>query len=192
MLKPTNDPLELLRRRQADEAKSTREALGASGTQPFQAVRKLKQQIEELTQFVNAIPQIVSGQANVSGWSVDTPPEAGDWTTVASVVLRRPEGRSRAVVQGIVNASAVQDTSEFGNFAMKGRIVIAGAASPNADGSLEPAASTTRSTLSLSHIRDFTTTASTVQVDIQIRGRYSNYPASNAASLSVQASFTQI
>jgi hypothetical protein len=192
MLKPTNDPIQVMKRKQATEALATREALGAAGTQPFQAVRKLKQQIEDLTLFVNAIPQIVSGQANVEGWTVDSPPETGDWKTVATVRLTRPEGRSRAVVQGIVNASGVQNTDQYGNFALQGRLIIAGAASPALVGALEPAASTSRSTLTMSHIRDFNTSAASVLVEVQLRGRYDDYPASNVVSLSVQASFTQV
>lgn len=192
MLKPTNDPLMVMKRREAQAAKETRESLGAAGTQPFQTVRKLQQQIDDLTAFVNAIPQIESGQVDKTGWTINTPPEVGPWKTVASVTVPRPAGRTRAVVQGIVNASGVEDLDQFGNYAMQGRILIGGAGSRTFVGTLETGANTVRSSLSMSNIRDFTTSATNITVTVQLRGRYHSYSSSNVASLSVQASFTQL
>jgi hypothetical protein len=58
---PTNDPVAALRRAQAEKARSEREALSMGGTQPFQAVRKLQAQINDLIELTS----FLSGQQGV-------------------------------------------------------------------------------------------------------------------------------
>ena len=67
---PTNDPIAALRRAQAEKARAEREALAMGGTQPFQAVRKLQSQINDLIEVVSYL----SGQQGVDTKDWDTDP----------------------------------------------------------------------------------------------------------------------
>lgn len=67
---PTNDPIQALQRQQDELARAQREALSMGGTQPFQAVRKLQEQIRQLQDVV----QFLTGQQGVdskdANWSL--------------------------------------------------------------------------------------------------------------------------
>lgn len=99
---PTNDPLAALRRRQDDLAQAQREALTAGGTQPFQAVRKLQEQISQLQELV----QFLVGQQGVdsrsASWylgglvSVDLSWPGFDGTYDPQIIVTAPQsGRLR-------------------------------------------------------------------------------------------------
>lgn len=100
MLKPTNDPLKVMQRESAEAAREMAAAFDSGGTQPFQAVRKLQAQIEELTGVVVALGEVVEmipvtlAREHVGGGFSPT----GSWATVATVVVPRPAGKDVAEV----------------------------------------------------------------------------------------------
>lgn len=122
MLKPTNDPIDAHRRDLALAARKLREAEAAGGTQPYQAVRKLKAALEELAAVVQSvveqqavlaaqqaqltavqqqqaailasIPITRTGQGSGGGFS------PGGWNTVASTLVDRPAGKNNVNIFG--------------------------------------------------------------------------------------------
>lgn len=194
---PTTDPWDAIKQRQQREHEAAQEANRPGRTQTFQSVRKLWNAILELrvlvdnmTALFNRMPQNDGAQVDTSGWSVDTPPVGGAWTTVASATIQRPENMNRVALMAIGTAASVIDNGGLSG-AMQGRIVIAGTASNAIEGSSEYGASQMRSALNMGHFREFAPGASVV-VEFQLRGRMSEFPGSNVASLSVSAGFTRV
>lgn len=197
MLKPTNDPIEVMRRKTDEALNAAIEAGRAGGTESFQAVRKVQQQVAHVEQvqrdmirLFNAMPQNDGRQVDRIGWSVDTPPAAGDWTTVASAEIDRPVNMNRVAVMVTGNASGViNNAGSSGSPQM--RLVIDGIASAGSEGSSELRGSTVRGVMQASFFREYEP-ASKVNVQLQVRGRMSEFAASNVASLTVSAGFTRV
>lgn len=124
-LKPTNDPLQVMRRESALAARELQAASEAGGTQPFQAVRKLEAQIRELAAVVAAIP-ITYAAESVGGGFTPT----GAWQTVASLAISAPDGRDRAAVAASAMVS-VAWSAPGGNAwpVVSARLLIGGTAS---------------------------------------------------------------
>lgn len=194
---PTTDPWDAIKQRQQREHEASQEANRPGRTQTFQSVRKLWNAILELrvlvdnmTALFNRMPQNDGRQVDTSGWSVNTPPAAGSWTTIASATIPRPANMNRVSVMAVGTAAAIiNDGGASG--AMQARIVIAGTASAVTEGSLEYLASQVRSAVNMGYFREFAP-GTNVVVQFQVRGRMSEFPGSNRASLSVSAGFTRV
>lgn len=183
-LKPTNNPIEVMRRETAQLNREAQVALEAGGTQPFQAVRKLRAQIDELRELVVRLPQNEGRQVDVEDF---TP--SSDWATIAQTVIPRPADKTRVVVSatGYVTAVAPGDYLGF-----RSRIVINGAASTLFEGSVEGSSFLTRSVTYPSFMREIaplTASNVTVQLQISVASQYTN---ARKASLSVLAGFSTI
>ena len=132
-LKPTNDPLQVIKRRISDAELEARRAQETGGTESFQAVRKLQQQIEDLRQqqealeqLVLAIPVTVADEATDSGW---TPTES--WVTVSTVVIPRPAGKTKCEVMAVAGVSGNWSADSVTSWpACAARVVINGVAGP--------------------------------------------------------------
>lgn len=197
---PTSDPWAAIKARQQAEHEASQEANRPGKTQTFQSVRKLWNAILELRTLVdqmvtlfNRMPQNGGAQIDRSGWSIDTPPANGAWTTVASASIPRPANMNRGAVTTVGNVSATATPGSFGHSAIQCRILINGVASTVREGTLETLASTVRSSLSMGFFHELTGLGgAAVTVELQARGRYSDFPASNLASLSVSIGFTRV
>lgn len=194
---PTTDPWDAIKQRQQREHEASQEANRPGRTQTFQSVRKLWNAILELrvlvdnmTTLFNRMPQNDGAQVDTSGWSINTPPAAGDFTTVASATITRPANMNRVAIMAVATAAAVIDNGGVSG-AMQGRILIAGVSSEIIEASSEYGASQMRSALNTGLFREFAP-GSTIVVQLQLRGRMSQFPASNRASLSVSAGFTRV
>lgn len=185
MLKPTNDPLAVMRRQEMQASREARAALDAGGTQPFQAVRKLEAQITELRELVLRLPQNEGRNVTVDSWAV-----AGPWTTIATVAIPRPDVMTRVVVS--VNSSARAMGS--GNLlAFTARLVINGEASPDFKGAIQDSGAFTTSVSYPSFVREMSgMTASEVTVALQLNSTASLYAYDKLATLSVLAGFSTI
>lgn len=199
MLKPTNNALDVMRRDLESERRERDAALNAGGTQPEQVVRKLRETVEQqgvllnqMVELFNRMPQNDGRQVDVSGWSIDTPPVGGAWTTVASSSIPRPANMNRAAVTTVGNVSAAAPATTF-NSAIQCRILINGVASTAREGTIENLVNTVRSSLSMGFFHELSGLGgASVTVELQARGRFSAYPESNSASLSVSIGFTKI
>lgn len=194
---PTTDPWDAIKARQEREHEAAQEANRPGRTQTFQSVRKLwnaildlQTLVQEMVTLFNRMPQNDGRQIDTSGWSVNTPPAGGAWTTVATATIPRPANMNRVALMAIGTAASVIDNGGLSG-AMQGRIVIAGTASNAIEGSSEYGASQMRSALNMGHFREFAPGTSVV-VQLQLRGRMAEFPSSNVASLSVSAGFTRV
>lgn len=197
-LKPTNRALDVLRRRADEERRARDEALSAGGTQPEQVVRKLRQTVEQqgilldqLVELFNRLPQNDGRQVDSSGWIVNSPPAAGDFTTVAVSSIPRPPSMNRVSVMAVGNVAAIIDNGGSSG-ALQGRIVINGVPSQTIEASSEFLGAQMRSVLNTGFFREITGLSGSVIVELQVRGRMSEFPASNRASLSVSVGFTRV
>ena len=197
---PTSDPWAAIKARQQAEHDASQEANRPGKTQTFQSVRKLWNAILELRTLVdqmvtlfNRMPQNGGAQIDRSEWSVDTPPVGGEWSTVASASIQRPDNMNRAAVTTVGNVSATAQAGQFGNSAIQCRILINGVTSTAREGTIELLVNTVRSSLSMGFFHELTGLGgAAVTVELQARGRYSDFPASNLASLSVSIGFTRV
>lgn len=156
-----------------------------------EAVSLLEVQQEQLQQLFNRMPQNAGMQRDTTGWSVNTPPATGSWTTVATVTLARPANMNRVAVTAVASASAIVNSDAFGQ-AMQSRIVINGTASVVVEGSVETLSSVYRTHAQQGFFREISDLTSGVTVQFQVRGRMSEYASSNTASLTVSAGFTRV
>lgn len=197
LLRPTNDPIQVMRRANDDAEKAARRAQEAGGTEAFQAVRKIQQQIkdvievqEQMIELFNAMPQNDGRQVDKSGWSVNQPPATGSWSTVAAASIPRPSKMNRVAVSVVATASGVLNQGSSG--ALQGRVLINGVASEEREGAMELLASRERCTLQMAFFREVTGLKSGVSVEFQVRGRYSEFAPSNNAALTISAGFTRV
>lgn len=184
MLKPTNDPLAVMRRQEIQAERETRASLDAGGTQSFQAVRKLQAQLEEVRELVIRLPQTEGRQVEVSNW---TPP--GTWTTIAQTVIPRPADKTRVVISATGFVTAIAPSEQLG---FRTRIVVNGVASLFFDGSAEGSSFLTRSVSYPSFVREIAPLAAanvTVQLQLMVAAEYTN---DRRATLSVLAGFSTI
>lgn len=197
---PTTDPWAAIKQRQAREHEAAQEANRPGRTQTFQSVRKLWNAILELrvlvdamTELFNRMPQNDGAQIDTTGWSIDTPPVGGAWTTVATATINRPATTNRAAVMAVGAIAASADSGEFGNFAAQARILINGVPSVETEGTVEVLVNTVRTSVNLGFFHELVAlTGPTVTIELQARGRYSDYPVTNRASLSVSVGFTRV
>lgn len=197
MLKPTNDPIDVLRRRVDNADKAAQEAVRAGGTEAFQAVRKIERQVAEMRQvqddmisLFNSMPQNDGRQENATGWSIDEAPAAGTWRTVAAATIPRPANMNRVAVMASGNAAGIINNAGSSG-SPQGRIVIDGTAATATEGTSEYRGQQVRGVIQTSYFREFAP-GSTVLVELQVRGRMSEFAASNTAALTVSAGFTRV
>lgn len=191
MLASTNDPIAAMRRVQEAAARQAREGTRVGGTEPYQAKRKIQQQIDELRELVLRIPDNVGRQEDADGFTIV---DYGSWKTLASVSIPRPSGKTRAVVSVTSMVTALTMASEVGRTAFDTRIVVNGTGSAVQPGQMEPqGAQYQRCTGYPSFVREIPGLTSSVTVQLQARGLlYDALPEQNAASLSVTAGFSTI
>ena len=196
-LKPTNDPIEVMRRNADQAVADARRAAQAGGTEAFQAVRKIERQIvemrsvqENMISLFNAMPQNDGRQVDRSGWSVNTPPAAGEWTTIASASIPKPGSMNRVAVFAVANVAGIIDNAGSSG-APQARIVISDTAGSIAEGSTEFRGQQVRAAVQASFFREFSP-GTNVVVELQVRGRMSEFAASNVAGLTVSAGFTRV
>ena len=185
MLKPTNDPLAVMRRQEMQASREARAALDAGGTEPFQAVRKLEAQITELRELVLRLPQNEGRNVTVDSWSV-----SGAWTTITSISIPRPEVMTRVVVSATssVRAMGSGDLLAFG-----ARLVVNGEASAEFKGAIQDSGVFTTSVSYPSFVREIASmTASNVTVQLQVNIAANPYEFDKLATLSVLAGFSTI
>lgn len=184
MLRPTNDPIDMMRRQQAEMAREMRESQGASGTENYQTVRRLKAQVDAMQELIIRMPTYEGRQVDVDSW---TPPTSG-WKTIASATIPRPADKTRVVVSanGFITALASSQVLGF-----RARIMVNGVASEFMDGTVEGSTFLTRSSAFPSFVREIAplTTSVTVQLQISAAGTYTS---DQRASLSVLAGFSTI
>ena len=197
VLKPTGDSILVMRRSMEDTRREAEEASRAGGTEAFQAVRKIRQQISameavqaDMIRLFNAMPLNDGRQVDRSGWSVDTAPAAGAWTTIVSGTITRPPNMNRVAVTAIGNASGIINAAGASG-SPQVRLVIAGTASAMSEGASEYRGQTVRGIMQASFFREFAPGAS-VLVELQVRGRMSEFASSNIASLTISAGFTRV
>lgn len=184
MLRPTNDPMDVMRREQAKLARDLRDANAADGTQNYQAVRKLEAAVSEIRELVIRMPTNDGRQIETDDWR-----GGSGWRTVLSTSIPRPSDKSRVVVSatGFLTAIAGGDLLAFTS-----RIVVNGVPSIEFIGTVEGSAFITRSTSYPSFVREISPlTASSVSVQLQV-GAPAAYDADTRASLSVMAGFSTI
>ncbi|ABR10482.1 hypothetical protein MPMin1_gp52 [Microbacterium phage Min1] len=191
MLKPTNDPIAVARRRQEEAERVNREALAANGSQPAQGLRKLMAMVQQILDLVLRMPWNDGRQVDTDGWSLTDP---GTWKTVASTTIPRPADKTRVVVSVNADVTALTTISEFGRSAFDTRIVINGVESGVKVGAMEPpGVQYQRCTAYPAFVREIAGLAGEVTVELQARGTpYSAITSSNKASLSVVAGFSRI
>lgn len=197
VLKPTGDSIQVMRRAMDDARREAEEASRAGGTEAFQAVRKIRQQIADMEavqadmiRLFNAMPLNDGRQVDRTGWSVDTAPATGAWTTVASGTITRPANMNRVAVTAIGNAAGIINAAGLSG-SPQVRLVIAGTASSPTEGSSEIRGQTVRGVMQASFFREFAP-ATSVTVELQVRGRMSEFSASNTASMTISAGFTRV
>lgn len=194
---PTNDPWDAINQRREKEHQLSEEANRPGRTQTFQSVRKLwnaildlRTIVDQLVELFNRMPQNDGRQEDTSGWSVNTPPAAGEWTTVATASIPRPDNMNRVAVMATANVAAIiNDGGSSGG--LQARLVISGSESQAVEGSAEYRGQQMRSAAGVGFFREFAP-SSVVTVDLQVRGRMSQFTASNVAALSVSAGFTRV
>lgn len=185
-LKPTNNPLDVMRREQAQLTRETQSAFDAGGTQPFQAVRKLQAQIAELRDVIIRMPWNDGDQVDVTSWGTASPPV--QWVTVASMTIPRPEDKTRAVVSARGFITAIASGSAL---AFRSRLVINGEPSVFFDGSVEGSA-ITRSVSYPSFVREIAGLVAPVSVQLQTNDVSGMYEFDQRASLSVTVAFSTV
>lgn len=183
MLRATNDPFDVMRQETAKQARELRSSQAASGTQQFQAVRTLREQVDALEQLVIRMPQYEGRQVNASGWG-STP---SSWNTIASASIPRPADKTRVVVSANGFVTAISPSSVTVGF--RARLLINGAASQFFDAATVGSAITRGSTYP-SFVREISGLAGTVTVRLQVDS--TSYPHDQRASLSVLAGFSTI
>lgn len=196
-LKPTNDPLAVMRRAADAERRETNAALEAGGTQPEQVVRKLRATVEQqgilldqIIELFNRMPLNDGRQVDQSGWSIDSPAATGAWTTVATAEINRPANMNRVAVSCVGTASATsQNVYES---AMQARILVNGAASVPREGTIEQLAAVVRSSVNLGFFHEVSPLTTKLTVELQLRGRYKDFLPTNTASLTVSAGFSKV
>lgn len=152
---------------------------------------QLDAQQESLLMLVSSLPRNDGFQERSTGWSIDTAPVGGSWTTVATGSVSVPNNMTRVAVTAWGNASAT--SSNVYESAMQARIVVSGTGSPEVEGMMETLASTVRSSVHVAFFREFSVVgASSVTVNLQVRGRYDDFSATNVANLTVGAGFTAV
>lgn len=189
MLASTNDPIAAARRAQEQAARQAREGTRVGGTEPFQAVRKIQQQIDDLRELVLRMPTYFGRQVDVSDFSMTS--GMGNWQTIASTSISRPSQMTRAVVQASASVSAVAGA---GATAFETRLVINGTASAAMLSVVEPGGNQfTRGSAFPSFVRDISGLSGSVSVQLQAWGyTWNAFPDQNRASLSVMAGFSTI
>ena len=183
------DPYDALRRQMQADTAAARAALGTSGTQPFQTVRKVLGLLEDLLALVARLPQVESRQDVKTGFGL----EAG-WQTVAAVTLPRPTDKNRVVVQASAQGT-VLDTTSGGLTTTQCRILIGGVASAVIPAAKDAGASAVQNVLVVSSTREITPLPGAVAVEFQINPlNPAAYPAhvSNIANLSVYAGYSVV
>ena len=187
------DPYEAVRRQMADDAAAAREAQSPGGTQPFQVVRKLQQQIDDLVELVTRLPHVVSTSDVQSGFGLSDV-GSGEWKTVAQVVLDPPEDKNRVVVQA-TGQGAVLDTLSGGLTTAECRIVINSVLSAVIPASKDAGASAVNNVLTVSSVLEVTPLPGTVTVQFQMSplnpAAFTSEP-SNIANLSVYAGYSVV
>lgn len=184
MLRPTNDPLDVMRRAEADAARQTRQALAPGGTQNYQAVRNLKAALDEIRELVIRMPTNDGRQVDSTDWRA----RGAGWTTILSTSIPRPQDKSRVVVSANGFASGVAGDV----LAFRSRILISGTSSPEFIGSAEGSAFITRSASYPSFVREIAPlTAASVMIQLQVTDAAA-YDIDTRASLSVLAGFSTI
>lgn len=193
MLKPTNDPIRAYRREMEATTRAAREGNSAGGTQPFQAVDKLKQQIEDLRELVIRLPQVEARDAVATGFGLSDV-GAGAWKTVASVSLPSPGDKNRVVVQASAQG-AVLDQTTGGLTSASCRLLVNGVASPVIPASKDAGANVVNNVFAVSMTRELTPLPGTVTVQFQMSplnpDAFDPYP-SNIANLSVYAGYSVV
>ncbi|RRD61624.1 hypothetical protein [Leucobacter sp. OH1287] len=187
----TNDPFAVERRRREDAARAAREAVTATGTETFQAVRKLQEQVNSLADFVARLPSNVGAQVNETNFSVT---DANVWKSVASTQIVTPPNKSRVVVQAVANATVIAHGVAAGlESEVEARLLINGVAGEPVRGSISLFARTYGSNAQLAFVREIAPLAGNVAVELQLKGtRFNAYPSSNTAALSVMAGFSTV
>lgn len=192
MLKPTNDPIAADRRERAGMVQKTREALVAGGTQVFQVLRKLQQQIADLRDLVLRLPQVQGSQTQAAGFGL-----AGStgWRTIVALTVPQDATKNRVVIQASAQA-AVLDTTSGGLTSTECRLLIGGTASPVIPAAKDAGNNAVNNVLVVSQIREITPVpAGGVQVLFQVNPlNASAYPdhVSNIANLSVYAGYSVV
>lgn len=184
-----SDPYEAVRRQMAEDAAAAREAQSPGGTQPFQAVRKLQQQIDDLIELVTRLPQVDSASAEETGFGL-----AAGWVTVAEVTLTRPADKNRVVIQAS-GQGAVLDTTSGGLTSSECRLLINGVPSAVIPAAKDAGASVVNNVLVVSSTLEVTPLPPTVVVQFQIRAlNPAAFPASpgNIANLNVYAGYSVV
>lgn len=186
-----SDPYEIIRRQMQADADAAREAVTASGTQPFQTVRKVVQLLRDLLDLVSRLPQVEGRQVDVSTWPTTGWPIPGpEWMTVASTTIPRPPDKSRVVVQASSSATGI--TTHGGALAFSSRIVINDVASIPMTGTSEGSIAITRASTALSFVREISGLGGDVTVELQLNVIASGYTDDQRASLSVYAGFSVV
>lgn len=183
------DPYDAVRRQMEADAAEAREAAAPGGTQSFQVVRKLQQQIEDLIELVVRLPQVESAQDVQSGFGL-----VAGWKTVASVSLPRPVDKNRGVIQASAQGT-VLDMTSGGLTTSECRIVIGGVASAVIPAAKDAGASVVQNVLAVSSTREITPLPPIILVEFQIQplnpAAYSAQ-SSNIANLSVYAGYSVV
>lgn len=188
-----SDPYQAVRRQMAADAAAAREAQSPGGTQPFQAVRKLQQQIEDLIELVTRLPQVESASDVQSGFGLNDV-GSGAWKTVAQVALTTPVDKNRVVVQA-TGQGAVLDRTSGGLTSSNCRIVINGSVSAVIPASKDAGASMVNNVLMVSSVLEITPLPPTVTVQFQMSPLNPSAfgpSSSNIANLSVYAGYSVV
>ena len=196
MLKPTNDPLDVMRRNQTTAKKATDTALDASGTQPEQVVRKLRAQVaalevvvEQMVELFNRMPQNDGRQVDETGWTTIEPPT---WTTVASATIPRPGQTNRAAVMAVGLVAGMRDALPAYLASISARILINGVQSTVTPGTGSISTGTYFGSVNIGFFHELSGLGSDVVVELQVLGAFNMIPAQNRASLSVSVGFTKV
>lgn len=197
---PTTDPYEIIRRRREAEAKATREALAAGGTQPFQAVRKLTAQVaalqvqqEALEALVLRLPSVESRSDIQEGFTLDDV-ASSTWKTVASVTLPQIADKNRLTITASAQGM-VMDWLTGGVTTAICRTRIAGTASPTIPAAKSIGAAVAENLLVVSQVRSLSTIPNPITVEFQMSA-YNTAAFTdgigNLANLTVYASYSKV
>lgn len=189
MLKPTNDPLQVMKRSISDSDRARRDAARAGGTQPFQTTRKMQQQIDDLRELVLRLPTNEGRQVSESGFSLNGSTQP--WRTIASVSIPRPAQMTRVVVQASAAVSAIAPGFPVG---FDTRLIINGTESSVMVAVVESGSNQyARGSAYPTFVREISGLAGSVNVQLQGRGfTWDAFPEQNTANLSVMAGFTTV
>lgn len=186
------DPYQVVRRQMAADAQAAREAAAPGGTQPFQAVRKLQQQIADLQDLVVRLPQVESYSAVANGFGLDS---VSGWRTVASLTVPALVDKNRVVIQASAQG-AVLDTTSGGLTSSECRLLINGVASSVIPAAKDAGASVVQNVLIVTFTQEVTPIPSGgVSVEFQINPlNYLAFPpqSSNIANLTVYAGYSVV